>query len=170
MIMNEVLLVCVVGCGQRRNWVESACRVLPGTFSGAALCLSAASRYFIHALGYRSILPNTLLWLVGGILLGLTVNQVFRAGNAAVAFTFEVPEGRRTRTASPSDQSAWVLYLQSINTVNDSIMATVTDLPTHPAQQQFPVAMDGPFQGPESISAGKHPALTPNHQITNLYR
>lgn len=32
-------------------------------------------------------------------------------------------------------------------------MATVADLPSHPAQQQFPVAMDGPFQGPEGISA-----------------
>jgi hypothetical protein len=50
--------------------------------------------------------------------------------------------------------------LHSINTLNDSIMATVTDLPTHPAQQQFPVAMDRPFQGPEGISAGKHPSVT----------
>jgi hypothetical protein len=129
----------------------------------ARFCLSTASRHFIHALGYQSILPNTLLWLAGDILLGLRVNEVFRAGNAAVTFTFKVPEGRRTRTAVHlSDQSAWVLYLHSINTLNDSIMATMTNLPAHPAQQQFPVAMDGPFQGPEGISAGKHPAHTPH--------
>ena len=98
--MNEVLLVCVVGCGQRRNWVESFCRVLPGTFSGAALFADSFPSFHSRiGLSEHSAqhTPLASRWHIIRIESELSLSS----RKHCYRFCFKVPEGRRTRTASP---------------------------------------------------------------------